>query len=67
VKAEKFHVYPVRTIDEGIEILTGMKAGRKRKDGRFEPGTINELVDRRLLEFSKRWKELSEETPTSSL
>jgi predicted ATP-dependent protease len=66
VKAKKFHIYPVKTIDEGIEILTGVKAGRRRKDGAFEPGTINELCDRRLREFAKRWKELSEETPTSS-
>jgi lon-related putative ATP-dependent protease len=67
VKAKKFHIYPVKTIDEGIEILTGVKAGRKRKDGTFGPGTINELVDQRLQEFAKHWKELSEETPTSSL
>jgi lon-related putative ATP-dependent protease len=66
VRAKRFHVYPVKTIDEGIEILTGVKAGRKRKDGTFEPGTINELVDRRLGGFAKRWKELSEETPPSS-
>jgi len=30
VRAKKFHIYPVRTIDEGIEILTGVKAGKKR-------------------------------------
>jgi ATP-dependent Lon protease len=66
VKTKEFHIYPVKTIDEGIEILTGVKAGRRRKDGTFDPGTINGLVDRRLWEFAKRWKELSEETPTSS-
>ena len=48
VKDGKFHIYPVSTIDEGIEILTGVKAGERRKDGAFEPNTLNERVDRRL-------------------
>jgi len=38
-----FHIYPIDTIDQGIEMLTGVRAG---KIG--EPGTINDLVDRRL-------------------
>jgi lon-related putative ATP-dependent protease len=66
VKGKRFHIYPVATIDEGIEILTGGKAGRRRKDGAFEPGTINELADRRLQEFAKRWRELGEENPAQS-
>jgi len=61
VRAGKFHIYPVKTIDEGIEILTGVKAGKRQKNGMFEPGTINDLVDKRLREFAQRWKELSEE------
>ena len=48
VKDGKFHIYPVSTIDEGIEMLTGVKAGERRKDGAFEPNTLNERVDRRL-------------------
>ena len=35
VKAGKFHIYSAKTIDEGIEILTGIKAGEKREDGTF--------------------------------
>jgi lon-related putative ATP-dependent protease len=66
VKGKKFHIYPVATIDEGIEILTGVKSGSRRKDGAFEPGTINELVDRHLQEFAKRWRELGEETSPHS-
>jgi ATP-dependent Lon protease len=66
VKRKKFHIYPVMTIDEGIEILTSVKAGKRRKDGTFEPGTINELVDRQLQEFAKRWRELGEENPAQS-
>ena len=44
---------PVSTIDEGIEILTGVKAGERRKDGAFEPNTLNDKVDRRLKEMAE--------------
>jgi hypothetical protein len=47
----------VRTIDEGIEILTGVPAGEKRADGSFPEGTVNYFVDRRLREFAKDAKE----------
>jgi lon-related putative ATP-dependent protease len=51
VKAGKFHVYPVKTIDEGMEILTGVKAGERQKDGSFEEGTVNYRADKRLREM----------------
>lgn len=41
VKEGKFHIWPVKTIDEGIEILTGVKSGSKRKDGTYPKDTIN--------------------------
>ena len=44
----RFHIYPVRTIEEAMEVLTGMPAGRRRKDGHFPTGTLYHLVDRRL-------------------
>jgi hypothetical protein len=50
VEAGKFHIYSVKTIDEGMEILTGVKAG-ELKDGEFEPGTVNHLVVQKLAEF----------------
>jgi predicted ATP-dependent protease len=53
VKDGRFHIYPVSTIDEGIEILTGVKAGERRKDGAFEPNTLNDKVDRRLKEMAE--------------
>ncbi|MBU7029753.1 MAG: AAA family ATPase [Theionarchaea archaeon] len=59
VKAGKFHVYPVKTIDEGIEILTGVKAGT-RQNGTFEEGTVNYRVDKRLKEMAENLKEFSE-------
>ncbi len=60
VKKRKFHVYPVKTIDEGIEILTGMKAGKRKKDGNFEEGSVNSLVDQKLRELAQKSKEFAE-------
>ncbi len=57
IREGKFHIYPVKTIDEGIEILTGVKAGERRPDGTYEEGTVNDLVQRRLLKMAERLKE----------
>jgi len=56
-KEGKFHVYSVKSIDEGIEILTGVKAGERKKDGSFEEGTVNYKVDKRLREMAERLRE----------
>ena len=48
VKDGKFHIYPIKTIEQGVEILTGMKAGKMRKDGTYPKGTLFRLVDDRL-------------------
>jgi predicted ATP-dependent protease len=48
VKKGNFHVYAVKTIDEGIEILTGKKAGVKTATGRYTRGSINYLVDEKF-------------------
>jgi predicted ATP-dependent protease len=55
-----FHIYPVKTIDEGIELLTGKRAGKRRIDGTFEEGTINQLVEQKLNRMAKKIKEFSE-------
>ncbi len=57
VKAGKFNVYSVKTIDEGIEVLTGTKAGEQRADGTYEEGTVNYLVDKQLREMAEKLKE----------
>ncbi len=57
VREGKFHIYPVKTIDEGIEILTGVEAGERMADGKFKEGTVNALVDRKLHELGKKIKE----------
>jgi lon-related putative ATP-dependent protease len=57
VKEGKFHIYPVQTIDQGIEILTGLEAGEKLENGRFKEGTVNDLVDKKLRELGSKIKE----------
>jgi lon-related putative ATP-dependent protease len=52
--AGKFHIYPVDTVDQGIEILTGVPAGERDASGQFPAGTINHRVERRLVEFADR-------------
>ena len=53
VRAAKFAVYSVETIDQGIEILTGIEAGERNAEGAFPSGTINQLVEKRLREFAE--------------
>jgi len=57
VKAGQFHIYSAKTIDEGIEVLTGIKAGKRRKDGTFEDGTVNYRVDKQLKDMAEKLKE----------
>jgi ATP-dependent Lon protease len=57
VQKGKFRVYPVETIDQGIEILTGVEAGARQEDGTYPAGTVNYLVDKKLLEFADNWKQ----------
>lgn len=52
----KFRIYPIETIDQGIELLTGVEAGVRQKDGTYPEGTVNYLVDRKLQEFADKWK-----------
>ena len=53
VKSKKFHIYSVSTIEEGIEVLTGVPAGKKDKNGNFPAGTINYLVYEKLKKYAK--------------
>lgn len=61
VKNKKFHIYPIKTIDQGIQILTGVKAGKRKKDGTFEQGTVDFLVEKKLKELAKKSKEFGVE------
>ena len=54
VKNNQFHIYSVKTIDEGIEVITGKKAGEMKKDGTYPDGTINALVHARFIEMAEK-------------
>jgi len=61
VKEGKFHIWPVKTVDEGIEILTGVKAGARQEDGSFEEDSVNYLVDKRLRELAEKMRDFAKE------
>ncbi|MEM9030649.1 MAG: hypothetical protein AAGC70_19990, partial [Pseudomonadota bacterium] len=47
------HIHSIATIDQGIEVLTGIKAGDRLPDGTFEPGSVNARVEARLKGFAE--------------
>ena len=59
VRQGKFHIYPVKTIDQGIEILTGTPAGEPGADGSYPAGTVNSLVSQKLKEYTDTLIKLS--------
>jgi predicted ATP-dependent protease len=54
VRDGKFQIWPVKSIDEGIEILTGVKAGARQEAGGFPEDSVNGRVDQRLGELAER-------------
>ena len=57
VKNDMFNIYAVKTVDEGIEILTGIPAGEKNERGEYPEGTVNFLVQEKLNYYSDLSKE----------
>jgi predicted ATP-dependent protease len=53
VRQGQFRIYAVRTVDDGIEILTGVAAGERAADGSYPEGTLNYLIDQRLGELAE--------------
>lgn len=58
-EAGNFHVYPVETIDQGIELLTGIEAGERNEQGAFPDDTFNGMVEARLQEFADRRRQFA--------
>ena len=54
VKDGMFHIYAIKNIDEGIELLTGVPAGKKNKNGEYTVGTVNYLVNEKLKRYSSK-------------
>ncbi len=57
VAAGTFHIWPVAKVEQGIEILTGIAAGKKNGKGKFEPGTVLGMIDERLHTMAHMLKE----------
>jgi len=56
VRQGQFHIFAVTTVDEGIEVLTGVAAGERQPDGSYPEGTVNYLVNQRLSELAEGLK-----------
>ncbi|MBI5015133.1 MAG: AAA family ATPase [Deltaproteobacteria bacterium] len=57
----RFHIYPISTVDEGLELLTGLPPGEPNAYGDYPEGTINAKVSRRLERLARQWKKLHNE------
>lgn len=54
VKNNEFHIYPVSRVEEAVEILTGVRAGKLLKNGRYQANTVFGLVDKTLREMRRK-------------
>jgi lon-related putative ATP-dependent protease len=63
VKRREFHVYQVSTVEEGIEILTGIPAGKPDKNGDYPDGTVYAAVQKKLAHYFKRSQHQKKELP----
>ncbi len=61
VKEGQFHLWPISTVEEGIEILTGMEAGTLQPDGTYPEGTLFRRVDERFFEIAEIVKKFAKE------
>ncbi|WP_413720434.1 Lon protease family protein [Silicimonas sp. MF1-12-2] len=63
VAAGRFGIIPVSTVDEAVELLTGVPAGKRGADGNFPDGSVNKLVEARLREFAQVRKSFASRGP----
>ncbi|MGH7771348.1 MAG: Lon protease family protein [Candidatus Binatia bacterium] len=56
VEQGNFHIYAVSTIDDGIEVMTDVPAGKRDSEGRYPVSSVNGLVEKQLQEYSERLK-----------
>ncbi len=61
VQKNQFHIYAIKTVEEGLELLTGVPAGERGPDGKFPEGTIYARVEARLREIQKNLRSAEEE------
>jgi len=61
VRDGRFSIYLIDSVEEGLELLTGLHSGEQREDGSYPEGTVNYLVAKRLTEISDALKDKKEE------
>ncbi len=61
MKAGQFHIWPISTVEEGIQILTGMDAGTVQPDGTYPEDTLFRKVDQRFLELAEIARKFAKE------
>jgi lon-related putative ATP-dependent protease len=61
----KFHIYPICSIDQGIELLTGVPAGTQEEKGVYPEGSVNHLVEMKLKDFAEGMRKFSAESPAA--
>ena len=61
VREGKFHIYAIDTVDDGIELLTGLKAGKMNEKGEYPKGTVNYLVKQSLEKYQRLYAEYARE------
>lgn len=64
VSSGQFHIWSIETIEQGIEILTGVKAGVRGKNGKFQKGSIFQRADERLKIMAERLQEQTRKSKT---
>ena len=62
VEENMFNVWAVDTVDDGIELLTGVKAGKLNKNGQYPKGTVNAIVSEKLDEYYRCYVRYAKET-----
>jgi ATP-dependent Lon protease len=63
VKENNFNIYPIKTVDEAIELLTGVKAGKLLKNCRYQPHTVYGEVEKHLREMKSRLRPQQQNDP----
>jgi len=61
VESGEFHIYPVNTVSEGLEILTDTPAGAELKDGEYEEGTVFARADEKIRQIHEALNSNGEE------
>ena len=61
VKQKKFHIYQVSSVEEGIEILTGVPAGKPNKKGNYPEGTVYGAVQKKLKYYLERSQKIKKQ------